>query len=152
MKASDPQNRVETSASQPADQIATRRRALAATTNSIWEPPATNQVTTDAVLAHTKAPTMLAPDREWKLIALILRPIRPEEGHQLGNEHREQELRDAFGALNAVEAFQMRRRLELDSASDKLALAFRRLVPERRRRLIAFLADPKRRAANRTRG
>jgi len=58
-------------------------------------------------------------------------------------------LREAFAALEPVDAFQMRRRLELDRATDVLAVTFRRLVPERRRRLVAFLADPKRRAANR---
>ena len=149
MKLVNPQILDETP-TPPRDQLAARRHELAVVpTTSIWEPVVTAEVTTDTVLAQTKPPETLTPDLERDLIAIIVRPIRLGEGHQVGNELREQELRAALAALEPVDAFQMRRRLELDRATDALAVAFRRLVPDRRRRLIAFLADPKRRAANR---
>jgi hypothetical protein len=130
------------------DQLGARRRELSSGPSStIWTPAAGVEVTTDTLLSNASAPKSLPVDVESKLRAILTEPIRPGEGHQLGNGRKEHELRTVFASLTPVDALHLRHRLDLDHPVDKLALLFRRLVPERRRRLISFLTDPKRRAA-----
>lgn len=100
--------------------------------------------TTSEVLAATRPPEQLSPDLEGQIMATLSRPLRPDEGHQIGNDNRERELRLLLATLTPIQAFHLRRRLELDRNTDPLALAFRRLIIDRRLRLRAFLADPRR--------
>ncbi len=117
------------------------------TASPIWEPvtPEPRAVpTTSEVLAASRPPQQLTADLEEKIMATLSRPLLPGEGHQLGNDNRERELRGLLVTLTPIQAFHLRRRLELDRNNDQLAVAFRRLVVERRVRLRAFLADPRR--------
>lgn len=104
----------------------------------IWEAPATS--TTPVIAA-------IAVRSEASIVDVLERRVDASEGHVLGNQRKEQELRDLFAALSLHEAWEVRRRLTESRAGDRLAVAFQRLVLERRGRLVAFLADAGRRAA-----
>jgi hypothetical protein len=113
----------------------------------IWEPVAQTQsvVPRSSEVLHPGGPNQdLAPDLEKRLIATLTRPLGLEESHQIGNDNREGELRSYIENLSPIEAFVLRRRLDADRSNDTLAVAFRRLVVERRVRLKALLADPRR--------
>jgi hypothetical protein len=114
----------------------------------IWEPLAAEPgrvPTTDEVLA--RQPGQLAAEIDAEIIALATRPLLPGESHYTGGDNRERELRLAFAKLTPLEAYQVRRRLDIDRGDDALVSAFRRLAVERRTRLKAFLADPRRRVS-----
>jgi hypothetical protein len=78
------------------------------------------------------------------IVATIRRPIADGEGHKIGNDNKERELRAIFELLTPIEAFALRGRVAADRATDELVVAFKRLTIDRRTRLIAFLADPRR--------
>jgi len=78
------------------------------------------------------------------IVAVIMRPLRADEGHRDGNDNKERELRAVFRQLTASEALLVRRRLASERANDELVAAFKRMTVERRTRLLAFLADPRR--------
>lgn len=137
--------------------IASRRISLvaavaadSATNSPIWEPVQRGPglpLTTSEVIHATRPPEALPAELEPQILATLTRPLHPHESHHVGNNNREQELRGAFAQLTPNQAFHLRRRLDLDRDSDALAVAFRRLVVDRRQRLRAFLADPRQRAA-----
>lgn len=126
---------------------AARRKALTPVESSepVWQPGASadSSQPTTSVLAAITAPA-LPPDREAEIIAILTRPLRPDENHMIGNNNRERELRAAFAKLAPIEAIALRRRLDCDRDADALAIAFRRLKVERRESLRAFLAEPRR--------
>jgi hypothetical protein len=132
--------------------IVTRRvrlvaEAAAATSSLIWEPTRAASVgapTTDEVLHRRPAPDALPADVEQAIIAMLTRPLHADETHLTGNENRERELRTIFARLTPVQALQLRRRLDADRSTDPLVAAFRRIIVERRQRLRAFLASPRR--------
>jgi len=62
-------------------------------------------------------------------------------------ERRERELIAVLGALTVTEARAVHARLARPRASDAVATAFTRLVADRRGRIVAFLADARRREA-----
>jgi len=142
-----------TSAPQPSrSTIATRRVALVADANgatsaSIWEPGLTSLSaipTTDEVLNRRPPLDAIPADLERTIVSVLTRPLRADETHVSGNENRERELKAIFSHLGPIQALQLRRRLDVDRDSDPIAVAFRRIVVERRMRLRAFLADPRR--------
>ena len=104
----------------------------------IWEAP-----------ANVQRPEIPAIEirSEAAIIDVIERRVDPAEGHLIGNQRKEQELRDLFAALSLHEAWEVRRRITEARSGDRLAVSFQRLVLERRDRLVAFLADAGRRAA-----
>jgi len=135
--------------------IGTRRLSLVADaeveTRSgrlIWEPverePGAVPITSE-VLSSMQPPEQLAREMEAAIIATLTRALRPDESHQIGNDNREREVRAHFASLTRIEAYHLGRRLDLDRDNDALAVAFRRLIVQRRHRLRAFLADPRRR-------
>lgn len=81
------------------------------------------------------------------MIDILTRPLELHETHRDGNARREQQLRDVFARMTSAESLALHRRLGNPAASDELANAFTRLVADRRIRLLAYLYDPKRRAA-----
>ena len=122
----------------------------------IWEPTnSTNSThspvpTTDEVLHATQAaPTGLAPELEQAIVGVLVRPAQPGETYKSAGDERERELYQLLGQLSEVETYQLRRRLDQNRDGDVLAVAFRRLLQERRTRIRAFLADPRRRLAAR---
>jgi hypothetical protein len=85
--------------------------------------------------------------REREIVEVIIRPIDPNDGHRVGNDKKEQALMALFAAMSVLEAMELQRRLRVGRADDAVAVAFGRLVVERRQRLLAFLGDARRRAA-----
>jgi hypothetical protein len=113
----------------------------------IWEPAfaAPSSIpTTDEVLHRRPPPGALADEIVRTLVASLTRPLRADESHFTGNENRERELKGLFALLEPMEALQLRRRLDADRNDDPLAVAFRRIVAQRRERLRAFLESPRR--------
>lgn len=111
----------------------------------IWEPTQQGSLLTSNDVLHTTPPKgTVSSEIEHALIAIIMRPIADHETHQTSNDNRERELRCYFGSLSPIEAFALRKRLDADRDDDKVAVAFRRLLSDRRHRLRAFLADPRR--------
>lgn len=91
----------------------------------------------------------LTEDTEAVMIELLTRARMrgDDESHYRAAQHREQLLRDLFDQLSATQALTLARRLDADSDGDRVAVAFRRLTIERRRRLRAYLGDARRRLA-----
>jgi hypothetical protein len=108
-------------------------------TTPIWE--ATSVPARGAALPAVDA------GREQAILEALLRPIDPNDGHRVGNDRKEHELRALFAALPMLEAMELHRRLRIARANDAVVAAFGRLVVERRQRLLAFLGDARRRAA-----
>ena len=128
-----------------AEEAEARRRSIGA---PIWEPVEREPgglPTTDEVLNAMRPPEQLPAELEASIVATLTRALRPDESHHTGNANRERELLAQFASLTPVQAYHLRRRLDLDRNNDALAVAFRRLLITRRQRLRAFLADTRRR-------
>lgn len=97
-----------------------------------------------------------APRIGWRTVALereieaaILSAPGPGERIEFAFRRKEQELKDLFARLPVLDAMELHRRLNLCLNDDPLANQFKRLISERRARLITFLADARRREATR---
>lgn len=116
----------------------TERSLMAPTiATPIWEPV--------VKVAPSTAPSVSLPVDE--IVGVIMQPLVPGETHQAGNDRKERELVDIFRCLTVVESAALHRRLSNPSPNDELATTFGRLLTVRRTRLLAFLADARRRAA-----
>ncbi|HVK89477.1 MAG TPA: hypothetical protein VM513_35385 [Kofleriaceae bacterium] len=104
-------------------------------------------MTTDRARSVTRPPEQLDPAMEAALVATLMRPLAPDESHHTGSGNKERELYALLAQLDVMQAFQLGRRLDADLATDALAVAFRRLLVERRQRIRAFLRDARRRAS-----
>lgn len=82
-----------------------------------------------------------------ELIAVLDAPLAPGETALAGYARKERDLGGLFAQLAVMEARAMHARLSSGRAGDELATKFARLVTDRRARLLAFLADARRRAA-----
>ncbi len=114
----------------------------------IWVPVAAapgRTPTTSEVLQRTRVSPDLPPQLEAELLAVIVRPIGGDETRRDGNAARERELYGLLATLDVTQAFHLGRRLDAMRADDALVRAFSRLIPERRQRLRAFIADTRRR-------
>lgn len=85
------------------------------------------------------------PDLDPRLLALLKPRHTPGAGAQLTFTILEQELTDLFAALSIDESRALYHRLRLPTAGDRVAALFGRLAPPRRERLVAYLADARRR-------
>jgi len=117
--------------------VATLDEAAAAA--PIWE-------ATGASLRAASLPSVAA-ERERMILDVLLAPIAPLDGHRVGNDRKEARLRELFAALPVLEAMELHRRLRIARADDAVAVAFGRLVFERRQRLLTFLGEARRRTA-----
>lgn len=88
----------------------------------------------------------IAHELETKLLSVLRRPRDINESHAESNANREAELRALFAELDVTRAFHLRRRLEASRADDPLWSSFQRLVVDRRKRLLRFLGDARRRS------
>lgn len=112
----------------------------------IWEPRARAEAvpTTDEVLhCHAHGP-QLSPQIVAAIIEVLTSPPRAGEGHRDGNDRKEHELRAVLRELRPAEALLVRRRLSASRTDDELVIAFQRFTVDRRARLLAMLADPRR--------
>lgn len=89
------------------------------------------------------------PSTTWfepALLEILLRPVAPGMARE---EHtrKEHEIGSLFMRLTVLEAWTLHKRLGNPQPDDAIAVAFGRLIVERRGRLLAFLGDARRRAA-----
>lgn len=96
-------------------------------------------------LAVAPPPPPRSPDAD--LLAVL--EASPEYGGtiELAFRRKEQSLMSLFSALSPRDALALHARLASPREDDALAARFARLVRERRERLLAFLADARRREA-----
>ncbi|MEO8553249.1 MAG: hypothetical protein ABI678_24920 [Kofleriaceae bacterium] len=86
----------------------------------------------------------MQPDLDSRLLEL-LEPRAPRDGAHLAFTILEQELTELFAELTLDAARALHHRLRLPAADDRVAALFGRLAPFRRERLVAYLADARRR-------
>lgn len=87
------------------------------------------------------------PTLEARILAVLDAPLPPGETIEVGYRNKEQLLLVLFAELRAAEALALHRRLLAPAVGDALAIRFGRMASERRIRLLAFLADVRRREA-----
>ena len=101
------------------------------------------------------APKSLEPPRSLPtasrhddaILAILTSPLRRGETVMIGFARKELALREAFATLSVQDARELHDRLSACRPGDMLAARFAGLVVERRVRLLAFLADARRREA-----
>ena len=91
------------------------------------------------------APTA-TPSFETELLAILGRSVPPGKARE-GYAQKEREIAAVFARMGVVESAALHKRLSCKLPGDALVEAFVRLVEDRRARLLAFLADARRRAA-----
>lgn len=89
----------------------------------------------------------LPPEVELRLRTILQTGIRPGETLNAGYQRLEHELGAQLATLTVLQSRALHRRLANPGPGDALASAFQRLIPPRRGRLLAFLADARRREA-----
>jgi hypothetical protein len=97
----------------------------------------------DVPYARTWAPVSL----EAEILAVLAEAPMPGERLAFAFKHKEQRLGALFARLSVVDSRELHRRCTLALPGDELAASFRRLVPDRQARLLAFVADVRRRQA-----
>jgi hypothetical protein len=111
-------------------------------------PPRTLRLATAPMPSATlHAPSIIAASHDAPLLAILDAPLRDGEPRQVGYRRKEAELRRVFAALAVPDARALHARLDCPRPGDMLAARFAGLIAERRGRLLAFLADARRRAA-----
>jgi len=89
----------------------------------------------------------VSPEHERDILAVLDAPATIGEAAASLFRRKEHELRTVFARLSVPESHALDKRLSSPNADDAIAARFSRLVVERRSRLIAFLADARRREA-----
>lgn len=82
-----------------------------------------------------------------RLYAILESPGAVGELASQAYARKEAEFGVAFATLSVLESMALHKRLVDPKPTDRLASRFARLIPERRARLLAFLAGARRRAA-----
>ena len=84
---------------------------------------------------------------EAEIIAALDARADPSAPVEAAFRRKETELVELFGRLPVRDALELHRRLTLRLSSDPIAARFSRFVAARRARLLAFVADARRRRA-----
>jgi hypothetical protein len=92
-------------------------------------------------------PTFVEVALEQAIVAALDPAPSASETMLAGFQRKERALVQLFAQLSVSDARTLHRRLTLPVDSDPIASHFARLIAERRARLIAFLADARRREA-----
>lgn len=101
-----------------------------------------------AALVTARVPDIAAPlAAEADIIAVLDQAAAPGESASNAFRRKEHSLGELFATLSIVDALSLHRRLTLAKPADPIARRFALLVPERKARLLSFLADARRRAA-----
>lgn len=82
-----------------------------------------------------------------RILEVLEAPLEWGETVDAAFRRKERALLELFASLSSVEASKLHHRLSVARPDDAVASCFARLVPERRARLLAFLAEAPRRAA-----
>jgi hypothetical protein len=91
--------------------------------------------------------TWTAVALEAEILEVLTEPALPGEQLAFAFKQKEQRLGELFASLNVADSRELHRRCTLGLPGDLLAAGFRRLVSDRQSRLLAFLADARRRQA-----
>jgi hypothetical protein len=110
-------------------------------------PSAPSAPAAPAAPAVAAPPPPPAPTVDEQLIAILEAPLAPGETVASGYHRKEAALGAVLAALTVPEARALHARLLAARPGDPLADKLTRLTAERRHRLIAFLADARRREA-----
>ena len=95
-----------------------------------------------------RPPTAAVPNTaDGKLTAILDAPLTTGETAFIGFARKEHELGALIATLSVLECRALHKRLSNPQHGDELAHKFARLTLERRCRLLAFLADARRREA-----
>jgi hypothetical protein len=95
-----------------------------------------------------RPPSATVPNTaDGKLIAILDAPLATGETALAGFARKEHELGGLIATLSVLECRALHKRLSNPQHGDELANKFARLTLERRCRLLAFLADARRREA-----
>jgi hypothetical protein len=98
--------------------------------------------------ATTPSKTSAAPDHtECEILAVLDAPANVGEAAEAAFRRKERELGAVFATLTTLESRALHTRLSNPKPDDAMAMRFVRLVADRRARLLAFLADARRREA-----
>jgi hypothetical protein len=129
----------------PEDSLRARRIGLVAD-DSLWDGGLLPRgaISTDALLHIHVHSAELPPAAEQRMLDAIVRPHGIGESRAEANTRRERELLEVFGELTPAQACQLRKRLDNDRSDDRLVVAFKRLIIERRQRLYAALVGRRR--------
>jgi hypothetical protein len=136
-------------------------RATIGELTSLDEPavaPAAQQPRSMLVQMRTIAKRVAEPtvraETERAMLAILASQPRAGETIALAFQRREAELRAVIAKLSAIESLALHRRLSspCPHEGDELATQFSRLSPDRRTRLLVFVADARRREATNARG
>lgn len=93
-------------------------------------------------------PVALNQTAEANLLAILIAPLLPGESALCGHQRKEHQLAAILANLSVGEARTLHQRLSRPAgAADLLASKFAALIHDRRCRLLAFIADTRRRAA-----
>ena len=114
--------------------------------------PALQLVPRTAAAPAMRAPAIsqreaMAPETETRMTKTLETRGLANETVSATYQRIEQELGTQFASLTVLQARELHRRLSTPRADDALATAFHRMVAERKGRLLAFLADARRREA-----
>jgi hypothetical protein len=91
--------------------------------------------------------------QRWPKVALEAEILAVLDGPLLGGSKdlayriREHEIAQVFARLTVLDARELHRRLSIPAADDRIAARFGRMILDRRQRLLAVLADARRREA-----
>lgn len=91
----------------------------------------------------TEEPTPDSPAMT-QLFEMLRQAPRADESQHQAWERREGELKKFFASLTPADALAIRKRLRSSRADELQAVWNERISPERRDRLVEFLADPRR--------
>jgi hypothetical protein len=86
-------------------------------------------------------------DHEVAILDILEAPRSLGVGASDDFARKEHALRALFATFSVLESLSLHKRLTINRHDDQLAIAFRRMVSDRRDRLFQFLLDSKRRAA-----
>lgn len=107
-----------------------------------------SSICTPDVVPTLKSPAavVLNADAEAHMLAILGAPLQPGESAHVGNLRKEHELAAVLATISVGEARTLHQRLSRPPAApDLLATKFSTLIHERRQRLLAFIADTRRR-------
>jgi hypothetical protein len=125
------------------------RRAEASTVRCTVYDPADAPPQAHVAIARMASPD---PDLDTAILSILDVPVGTGETIALAYQRKEAALLNVFAALDVNTSRVMHARLSLPRAGDTVAERFGRLTMDRRGRLLAFLADVRRRHALATRG
>jgi hypothetical protein len=139
-----PNGRVRTGAPRRQGGIVTRTGLPARWSDSADALQADGQPAVDIEPSPPPAPTWARVACESDLLRILDSTV-PGEAIAVLYDRREHELVELFSCLTATECLELHRRLLSSCSDDPVAMRFQRMIPQRRNRLLAFLADVRRR-------